>query len=186
MGTRNMGDEDITVTLTQGDDMMDDVDEEPAGPVRGGERAAAGKNFKGRGNTDLMDTENAERYSGRGGVFESLQQGQETKPGAPLRSVEGWIVFATGVHEEAQEDLIHDKFAEYGPLKNIHLPLDRRTGYVKGYALIEYETKKEAEEAINKMNGAEFMGNTLKVSWAFQTGPIRVKGNSRRRDDRRR
>jgi len=127
----------------------------------------SGRKFKGRGNAETMETETGERYSGRGSIFDRLDR--DSKEG-PLKSVEGWIVFIRGVHEEATEEDITDKFSAFGSIKNLQMPLDRRSGFVKGYAMVEYESRNEAEKAIKEMNSSPFLQKTITVDWAFSRG----------------
>ncbi|KAL7113477.1 hypothetical protein ABFS83_04G061400 [Erythranthe nasuta] len=147
--------------------------------ITGGGSSLTPKKTKGRGFRDeaAAESDRSARMSAR---FDSLDS--EGGPG-PERSIEGWIVLVTGVHEEAQEDDLQNAFGEFGEIKNLHLNLDRRTGFVKGYALIEFENFEEAQKTISEMDGTELLTQTITVDWAFSKGSFKRR-NIRRRSPR--
>jgi len=52
-------------------------------------------------------------------------------------------------------------FSQFGPLKNLHLPLDPATGLHRGYAFLSYSDAKSANLAIKTMAGQSIAGRQL-------------------------
>ena len=139
------------------------------------QRDAMGRRVRGRGaitrsSTVLMGEGRSARFDSFGGT----QSGR-----GAAQSEQGWVIIVSGVHEEAQEEDVQDRFREFGSIRNLHLNLDRRTGYVKGYALIVYASRQDAQGAIDEMDGKRLMGQRVAVDWAFHSGPIRGGAGAR-------
>jgi RNA recognition motif-containing protein len=59
---------------------------------------------------------------------------------------------------------ITEVFAEYGSVKRVHIPTDRDTGRVRGFAFVEMGSEAEEAKAISALDGAEWMERELKVN----------------------
>jgi RNA-binding protein 8A len=156
----------IEVEVQDEDNIIID-DNETLNEIKSNVRHRKGRGFNERSDRSIDQS---------GSNFDSITNDNDI---GPARSIEGWILFIRNVHEEAQEDTLYDLFREYGNVKNMHLNLDRRTGFAKGYALVEYETFKEAKNALDNINGQDLLGHRLHVDWAFIKGPLR-KSKQRR------
>ncbi|HBE60710.1 MAG TPA: RNA-binding protein [Cyanobacteria bacterium UBA11149] len=83
-------------------------------------------------------------------------------------------------YEVGEEDL-KQVFAEYGSVKSVQLPIDRETGRVRGFGFVEMSSETEEGAAIEALDGAEWMGRSLKVNKAKpkpEGGGGRRGGNS--------
>jgi len=105
-------------------------------------------------------------------VDEDLSTKKIKKATNPIKSVEGWIIIATGIEtEETKEEDLMDKFSSFGQIRSLVFPLNKQTGNNFGYCLIEFTEKKEAMEAIRVSNGELFRGKKLVVDFAFTAPP---------------
>ena len=89
-------------------------------------------------------------------------------------SVGGWVIILTGLHEEATEDDILEKAEEFGNVENIHLNLDRQTGYAKGYALVEFAEEAGAAAAVKGLAGAKILAKHIRADFAFMLPPKKI------------
>jgi RNA recognition motif-containing protein len=87
-------------------------------------------------------------------------------------------------YEVGEQDLT-SVFAEYGTVKRVQLPVDRETGRVRGFAFVEMGSEAEEASAIDALDGAEWMGRSLKVNKAKPKpeGGSFGGGGGRRRND---
>ena len=56
---------------------------------------------------------------------------------------------------------------EYGTVESVKLIMDRNTNRSKGFAFVEMAEAAEAQQAINKLNGAEYVGRQMVVKEAL-------------------
>ncbi|KAK3841337.1 MAG: hypothetical protein J3R72DRAFT_369243 [Linnemannia gamsii] len=74
-----------------------------------------------------------------------------------------------------REPEVEEMFKKFGTIVKITVVLDQYTGRNKGFAFVEYEDRKNAEEAMEKYNGFDVEGRRLKMDWDIGLGKKDIK-----------
>ncbi|MCA2657113.1 MAG: RNA-binding protein [Microcystis sp. M049S2] len=86
-------------------------------------------------------------------------------------------------YDISQDDLV-EVFKEYGNVQRVHIPVDKETGRKRGFAFVEMESKAQETTAIEALDGAEWMGRSIKVNEAREReerAPFNGGGSDRKK-----
>lgn len=86
-------------------------------------------------------------------------------------------IYVGNLSYEVTDDKLSAMFAKYGEVDSATVITDRDTGRSKGFGFVEMSDLKQAQEAMNTLNGTELDGRSITVNEARPREP--------RRDDRR-
>jgi RNA recognition motif-containing protein len=78
----------------------------------------------------------------------------------------------------ATEQSIREAFSASGTVDSVNVITDRDTGQSKGFAFVEMASDREAQAAMQAMNGATLDGRQIKVNEAKPKGSGGGRGNS--------
>ena len=75
-------------------------------------------------------------------------------------------IFVGNLSYEVSEQDLNEVFTEYGSVRQVKLVTDHHTGRMRGFGFVRMETLTQEEAAIAALDGAEWMGRSLKVNKA--------------------
>ncbi len=106
-------------------------------------------------------------------------------------------LFIGNLSFDTTEPELQEVFEPFGPVLELVRPTDRETGRPRGFAFVTLIDVEKGREAIDKLDGTELGGRTLRVNEAEDRGHRRapqrrfsnevddiVEGNADRVDDR--
>jgi FUS-interacting serine-arginine-rich protein 1 len=75
-------------------------------------------------------------------------------------------LFIRNVPEEARQEELRSMFSKYGPVSDVYIPLDYYTRRHRGFAYIQFEDARDAEDAVYNLNRVRYCGRELDVEFA--------------------
>jgi RNA recognition motif-containing protein len=90
-------------------------------------------------------------------------------------------IYVGNLSYEVTEQDLTSVFSDYGTVKRVYLPMDQESGRMRGFGFVEMSTDNEETEAIETLDGAQWMGRQMRVNKAKPRENNRVNGNGNNR-----
>lgn len=84
-------------------------------------------------------------------------------------------IFVGNLSFRTTQEELQATFAQYGNVERVNVVTDRDTGQARGFAFVEMTERRDAENAISVLNGAELNGRAMTVN---EARPKAQGGNS--------
>mmetsp|Transcript_16064 Transcript_16064/g.36865 ORF Transcript_16064/g.36865 Transcript_16064/m.36865 type:complete len:166 (-) Transcript_16064:25-522(-) len=92
---------------------------------------------------------------------------QDMSGGKGLPNIDGLhSLKVDGFFPDTRKDEVWDFFKKCGRIGDVYLPREPGTSKGRGFAFVRFYDKKDAEMAVQDMDGKEFQGSRLRVNFA--------------------
>lgn len=91
----------------------------------------------------------------------------------------GKKLYVGNIPFSATEQELSEAFGRCGTVESVKIITDRDTGRSKGFGFVEMATEEQAQDAIAKLNGADYAGRAMTVNEAKPMAPRENRGGDR-------
>ena len=63
-------------------------------------------------------------------------------------------IYVGNLSYDVNKEDLEEVFTEYGSVKRVHIPKDRESGRMRGFAFVEMDSDDQEQEAISTLDGA--------------------------------
>lgn len=89
-------------------------------------------------------------------------------------------IYVGNLSYDVTPDDLSEVFAQYGTVKRSIIPTDRETGRSRGFGFVEMSNEDEEGAAIEALDGADWMGRSMRVNKARPRENNRQRGGFKR------
>ncbi|WP_424094557.1 RNA recognition motif domain-containing protein [Moorena producens] len=75
-------------------------------------------------------------------------------------------IYIGNLDYQVTSENLQEVFQDYGTVSKVVVPKDRETGQGRGFAFVDMGTTDEEDSAISELDGAQWMGRSMRVSKA--------------------